>query len=60
MAATSYVRRRSARGLGDARMTVGHLLLALGFTLYVLIAMRYEERDLLARFGKSYSRWRAA
>lgn len=42
------------------RMTVGHLLLALGFTLYVLIAMRYEERDLLARFGKRYSRWRAA
>ena len=41
-------------------MTVGHLLLALGFTLYVLIAMRYEARDLLARFGKSYSRWRAA
>lgn len=21
--------------------------------------MRYEERDLLARYGKSYSRWRA-
>ncbi len=41
------------------RMTVGHLLLALGFTLYVLVAMRYEERDLLARYGKSYSRWRA-
>jgi uncharacterized membrane protein len=42
------------------RMTVGHLLLAVGFTLYVLIAVRYEERDLLARFGKNYSRWRAA
>lgn len=40
------------------RMSVGHLLLALGFTAYVLIAMRYEERDLLERFGSRYSRWR--
>jgi protein-S-isoprenylcysteine O-methyltransferase Ste14 len=40
------------------RMTVGHLLLAAGMTLYVLIAMRYEERDLLARFGMTYARWR--
>jgi len=40
------------------RMTVGHLLLAGGMTLYVLIAMRYEERDLLARFGNAYARWR--
>jgi protein-S-isoprenylcysteine O-methyltransferase Ste14 len=40
------------------RMTVGHLLLATGMTLYVLIAMRYEERDLLARFGMTYARWR--
>lgn len=41
------------------RMTVGHALLALGFTGYVLIAMRYEERDLLCRFGHSYQRWRS-
>jgi len=41
------------------RMTVGHLLLAAGMTLYVLIAMRYEERDLVARFGNAYARWRA-
>ena len=40
------------------QMTVGHLLLATGMTLYVLIAMRYEERDLVARFGSSYARWR--
>ena len=40
------------------RMTVGHLLLAAGMTLYVLIAMRYEERDLAARFGNAYARWR--
>jgi protein-S-isoprenylcysteine O-methyltransferase Ste14 len=40
------------------RMTVGHLLLATGLTLYVLVAMRYEERDLMRRFGGSYLRWR--
>jgi protein-S-isoprenylcysteine O-methyltransferase Ste14 len=40
------------------RMTVGHLLLAGGMTVYVLIAMRYEERDLARRFGHSYARWR--
>ena len=42
------------------RMTVGHLLLAGGFTAYVLIAMRYEERDLEQRFGAAYARWREA
>ena len=26
--------------------------------VYVLIAMRYEERDLLYRFGGGYGRWR--
>jgi protein-S-isoprenylcysteine O-methyltransferase Ste14 len=36
-------------------MTAGRLLLATGMTLYVLIAMRYEERDLIARFGTSYA-----
>jgi protein-S-isoprenylcysteine O-methyltransferase Ste14 len=39
------------------RMTVGHLLLAYGMTLYVLIAMRYEERDLARRFGRAYQQW---
>jgi len=39
------------------QMTVGHLLLATGMTLYVLMALRYEERDLVARFGRSYARW---
>ena len=39
-------------------MTVGHALMAATFTLYILIAMRYEERDLTARFGASYSAWR--
>jgi protein-S-isoprenylcysteine O-methyltransferase Ste14 len=41
------------------RMSVGHLLLALGFTTYVSIAMHYEERDLATTFGARYHRWRA-
>jgi hypothetical protein len=40
------------------RMTLGHLILAAGLTVYVLVAMRYEERDLLARYGARYRHWR--
>lgn len=39
-------------------MTVGHMLLAAGLTIYVLIGMRYEERDLAATYGARYLRWR--
>jgi protein-S-isoprenylcysteine O-methyltransferase Ste14 len=42
------------------RMTVGHLLHASGMSVYVLIAMRYEERDLVRRFGGSYQQWRTS
>jgi len=41
-------------------MTAGHALLAIGFTMYALIAMRYEERDLARRYGSSYDRWRSS
>lgn len=40
------------------RMSLGHMLLALSFTAYVLVAVRYEERDLLERFGGRYRCWR--
>jgi methanethiol S-methyltransferase len=40
-------------------MTAGHALLAAGFTLYVLIALRYEERDLARTFTTAYRVWRA-
>jgi protein-S-isoprenylcysteine O-methyltransferase Ste14 len=39
-------------------MTVGHLLLALGMSAYMLIAIRYEERDLTALFGRDYEDYR--
>ena len=39
-------------------MTAGHLLLAGGMSLYMLIAIRYEERDLTDLFGDDYRRYR--
>ena len=39
-------------------MTMGHLLLAAGFSLYMLIAIRLEERDLMNIFGEAYAGYR--
>jgi protein-S-isoprenylcysteine O-methyltransferase Ste14 len=41
------------------RMTVGHLLFALAMSAYILIAIRYEERDLRGLFGKDYEQYRS-
>ena len=38
-------------------MTLGHLLFALGMSMYMLIAIQYEERDLVALFGSDYERY---
>jgi protein-S-isoprenylcysteine O-methyltransferase Ste14 len=40
-------------------MTVGHLLMAIGITAYIFVAIVFEERDLLAHFGADYRAWRA-
>lgn len=40
------------------RMTVGHLLFAGGMTLYILIGVRLEERNLAAAFGDRYPEYR--
>lgn len=40
-------------------LTVGHLLLALLCTLYVLVGTALEERDLRARFGAEYDDYAA-
>jgi methanethiol S-methyltransferase len=39
-------------------MTIGHLLLAGGMSLYMLIAIRYEEHDLVSLFGRDYELYR--
>jgi protein-S-isoprenylcysteine O-methyltransferase Ste14 len=40
------------------QMSYGHLLLAAGMSVYMLIAIRYEERDLVGYFGENYERYR--
>ena len=39
-------------------MTAGHLLLAAGMTVYILIGIRFEERDLTAAMGAPYAEYR--
>jgi protein-S-isoprenylcysteine O-methyltransferase Ste14 len=38
-------------------MTAGHLLFSIGMTSYILVALRYEERDLIRTFGARYRRY---
>jgi protein-S-isoprenylcysteine O-methyltransferase Ste14 len=40
-------------------MTVAHLVFALGTTAYILVAIRWEERDLVTAFGDVYVDYRA-
>lgn len=39
-------------------MTVGHLLFTGVMTLYILIAIRFEERDLIKTFGDQYVQYK--
>jgi protein-S-isoprenylcysteine O-methyltransferase Ste14 len=41
-------------------MSVGHLIFALGMSVYILIAIQYEERDLRGLFGKDYEEYRSS
>jgi len=41
-------------------MTAGHLLLAAGFTGYIWLGIRVEERDLVIHLGDDYRRYQAA
>ena len=40
------------------RMTMGHFLFAIITTIYMLIAIRYEERDQVALYGDLYCNYR--
>ena len=39
-------------------MTVSHLLFAVSTTVYILLAIRFEERDLVGAFGTRYVSYR--
>lgn len=41
-------------------MTLGHLVLAAALSIYMLIAIRFEEHDLMELFGEEYRRYRAS
>jgi methanethiol S-methyltransferase len=38
-------------------MTVGHLLFAVRSLVYILIGVRFEERDLVKEFGDTYKQY---
>jgi len=40
------------------KMTVGHLIFAVGTTTYILIALQFEERDLVRIHGDAYESYR--
>jgi len=40
------------------RMTVGHLMFAVGTTAYILIAIQLEERDIVSAHGTTYEEYR--
>ena len=40
------------------QMSLGHLTFATGMTIYILVGLAFEERDLLKSFGNTYQQYR--
>ena len=43
---------------GAPTMTAGHFLFSAGMSGYILLAIRFEERDLVQHIGEPYQRYR--
>jgi len=43
---------------GGPSMTVGHLIFAVGMTIYILIGIQFEEKDLMKLLGSKYLQYR--
>jgi protein-S-isoprenylcysteine O-methyltransferase Ste14 len=43
---------------GAPTMTAGHLMLSVGMTIYILIGLWFEERDLVREHGEAYESYR--
>lgn len=39
-------------------MTMNHFLLSIGMTLYIVVGVYFEERDLVKRFGEKYQNYK--
>lgn len=40
-------------------MTMSHLLLSVGLSIYVFIGIHFEERAVLRHLGDNYAQWRS-
>jgi protein-S-isoprenylcysteine O-methyltransferase Ste14 len=43
---------------GAPTMPAGHVLFSAGMSGYILLAIRFEERDLVQHIGEPYQRYR--
>ena len=39
-------------------MTLGHLIMSAGLSIYIFIALHFEERDLETALGEDYARYK--